>query len=75
MAKKAGKKDKHGHNFIIFSQATGQTWYHISAHHLSALGKIKAEKSLRIWQMQYLKVSRQLKLWRLRFCFIEFECQ
>ena len=38
MAKKAGKKDKHGHNFIIFSQATGQTWYHISTHHLSALG-------------------------------------
>ena len=29
MAKKAGKKDKHGHNFIIFSQAAGQTWYHI----------------------------------------------
>ena len=37
MAKQAGKKDKHGHNFIIFSQATGQTWYHTSAYHLSTL--------------------------------------
>ena len=32
MVKKAGKRDKDGHNFIIFSQATGQTWYHISAY-------------------------------------------
>ena len=38
MAKKAGKKDKHGHNSIIFSQVTGQTWCHTSAYHLSALG-------------------------------------
>ena len=37
MAKKAGKKDKHGHNFVIFSQATGQTWHHTNAYHLSAL--------------------------------------
>ena len=35
MAKKAGKIDEHGHNFIIFSQASGQTWYHTSAYHLS----------------------------------------
>ena len=27
----------HGHNFIIFSQVTEQTWYHTSAYHLSAL--------------------------------------
>ena len=37
MTKKARKWDKHGHNFIIFSQASGQTWYHTSAYHLSAL--------------------------------------
>ena len=37
--KKAGKigQIKHGHNFAIFSQPTGQTWYHTSAYHLSAL--------------------------------------
>ena len=29
--------DKHGHNFVIFSQATGQTWNHTSAYHLSTL--------------------------------------
>ena len=29
--------DKHGHNFAIFSQATGQTWNHTSAYHLSTL--------------------------------------
>ena len=36
--------DKHGHNFVIFSQATGQTWNHTSAYHLSTLevfGKAK----------------------------------
>ena len=37
MAKKPGKLDKHGHNFVIFSQATGQTWNHTSAYHLSTL--------------------------------------
>ena len=39
MAKKPGKLDKHGHNFVTFSQATGQTWNHTSAYHLSTLGK------------------------------------
>ena len=34
--KKSGKWDKHGHNLIAFSQATGQTWYHTSAYYLSA---------------------------------------
>ena len=41
MAKTAGKKDKHpdkhGNSFIVFSQATGQTWYDTSAYHLSTL--------------------------------------
>ena len=37
-AKKQGKLDKHGHNFVIFSQATGQTWNHTGAYHLSTLG-------------------------------------
>ena len=37
-AKKPRKLDKHGHNFVIFSQATGQTWNHTSAYHLSTLG-------------------------------------
>ena len=40
-AKKPGKLDKHGHNFVIFSQATGQTWNHTSAYHLSTLGQVK----------------------------------
>ena len=38
MAKKPGKLDKRGYKFAIFSQATGQTWYHVSAYHLSTLG-------------------------------------
>ena len=46
MAKKAGKWDKHGHNFVLFSQATRQTWYHTSAYHLSALYCI-------CWQFNY----------------------
>ena len=37
--KKPEKWDKHGHNFIIFSQVSGQTWHHTSAYHLSALEK------------------------------------
>ena len=36
IAKKPGKLDKHGPNLVIFSQATGQTWYHTNAYHLSA---------------------------------------
>ena len=40
-AKKPGKLDKHGHNFVIFSQATGQTWNHTSAYHLSTLEQVK----------------------------------
>ena len=41
-AKKPRKLDKHGHNFVIFSQATGQTWNHTSAYHLSTLGQLAA---------------------------------
>ena len=38
---KIGKKPgKHAHNFVIFSEATGQTWYRVMvAYHLSALGR------------------------------------
>ena len=36
-----GKLDKHGHNFVIFSQATGQTWNHTNAYHLSTLENLK----------------------------------
>ena len=45
IAEKPGKWDKHGHDFLIFSQATlvtGQTWYRTSAYHLSALGLLLA---------------------------------
>ena len=35
--KKAVKLDKHVRNFIIFSQASGPTWYHTSAYQLSSL--------------------------------------
>ena len=43
-------------NFTIFSQATGQTWHHTSAYHLSALGyfifyqhtKIRKHKKLHV---------------------------
>ena len=45
IAKKAGKWDKHGHNSIIFSQVTGQTWYHTSAYHLSALDFQNGQKA------------------------------
>ena len=38
--------DKRGHNFVIFSQATGQTWNHTSAYHLSTLGKLNAIENL-----------------------------
>ena len=38
MAKKPEKWDKHGQNFVIFSQAIEQTWYQTSAYDLSALG-------------------------------------
>ena len=30
-------KKSHGHNFIIFSQASGQTLQHTGAYHLSTL--------------------------------------
>ena len=32
------REDKHEHNFVIFSQATGQTWHHTSTYHLYELG-------------------------------------
>ena len=42
-AEKPGKLDKRGHNIVIFSQATGQTWNHTGAYHLSALVKFSRE--------------------------------
>ena len=44
MAKKPGKLDKHGHNFVIFSQAIGQTWNHTSAYHLSTLAEYNEDR-------------------------------
>ena len=44
MAKKPEKWDKPRHNFVIFSQATGQTWYRTSAYHLSTLANSEAFK-------------------------------
>ena len=39
MTKKASKWDEYAHDFLILSHATGQTWHHTSAGHLSALVK------------------------------------
>ena len=37
MAKKPGKGDKVSHHFVVKNQSTGQTRYHTSTYHLSAL--------------------------------------
>ena len=59
MTKQTGKKDKHGHNFIIFSQATGQTWYHTSAYHLSALGFYDSSCSSFTDMLKHLKFTEE----------------
>ena len=48
-ARKAGKQDKLGHNFVIFSQTTGQTWHHTGGYHLSTLvSLVDKEQEIRI---------------------------
>ena len=44
--------DKHGHNFVIFSQATGRTWNHTSAYHLSTLDHLESEINSRFTELQ-----------------------
>ena len=36
---------QHGNNFVIFSQAIGQTWYHTSTYHLSTLEICQCQKA------------------------------
>ena len=69
MAKKGGKIDKHGHNFIIFSQANGQTWYHTSAYHLSPLEFLKLGLHLSCKDGKHTVATTFFKLFMCAFVF------